>query len=162
MNKTPRKTRDQGELKKFAAFVHLVTNESKYPRDAISILTDADFSDDVTEFGWNRNYSFRIALESVAQTEVRNYIQESLWAFNSAFLADFTDLPTEVFEAIQKNDKCEGNNNCLLRLVEKSGGLAELVQKAIQADGIGHFLNSYDGKADKITLGGETFVVWKQ
>ena len=82
---------------------------------------------------------------------VKEYIKESAWAFNANFLAAFCDIPEEVFTALQ--DKCEGANEAVLTCIERAdGGLDEFTEQAISADGIGHFLNSWDGSDDTQTV----------
>jgi hypothetical protein len=79
------------------------------------------------------------------------YIEDSAWAFNASFLADMTDLPIEVFEAL--SDKFEDSNDAVVRLIEKTCGMEDFVSAAISADGRGHFLNSYDGEEDEYSAG---------
>ena len=75
------------------------------------------------------------------------YIKNSVWAFNSSLLADMTDLPSEVFETL--TDKCEGGNDAVIRLIERTCGMDDFVSAAISADGRRHFLNSYDGEEEE-------------
>jgi hypothetical protein len=80
-----------------------------------------------------------------ANDMVKDYIRESLWAFNPEFLAGETGLSVEVFRAIQANDQCESNNEAIEAMVQATCGVQSLVDSAISADGRGHFLSSYDG-----------------
>jgi hypothetical protein len=76
------------------------------------------------------------------------YIKDSAWAFRSSFICDYCNLPQELAEALEamQSKKCEGANDAILALIEKAdGGLDGFVDKAISADGRGHFLNMYDG-----------------
>jgi hypothetical protein len=86
--------------------------------------------------------------DNVADNAATEAIKESLWAFNSDFLAGETDLPSEVFAALSRD--CESANDPILALVEKTCGLSSLVDSAIGADGRGHFLSPYD--SDEIEL----------
>jgi len=74
-----------------------------------------------------------------------DHIEDTLWAFNASFLSRMTDIDEEVFTAIQANDRCESNNDAIKKLVESTCGLMELCIQAIDADGRGHFMSSYDG-----------------
>jgi hypothetical protein len=157
-----RKNRTDTEMKKLAAWKYL-TREGETPKDAARELAGVDFDDDSPEFGGNGGCSFVVARESDALQIATDYIKNSLWAFHSNFLAGFCGLPREVFEAIQANDKCEGNNATIEILVRRSpDGLASFVKNAIRVDGIGHFLSAYDGGSEKIQIGPETFIVWKR
>lgn len=93
---------------------------------------------------------YMVLTDEEADEKAREYIEESLWAFNPSFLAGVTGVDQEVFEAIQANDRCEGNNSAIARLV--GDDLDRLVDQAIGADGRGHFLNTYDGHEHEINL----------
>lgn len=86
--------------------------------------------------------------------KAKEYILETVWAFNASFLASQTGIDIAVFEAIQGNGKCEDNNKAILSMIDDED---EFVQAAIKADGRGHFLNSYDGKEDEQEFNGETY-----
>lgn len=91
--------------------------------------------------------------------KVKEYIQETLWAFIPSFLAKETGLPEEVFRAL--SEKCESGNDAILALVEKTCGLDAFVKAAVEADGYGHFLASYDGKEGKVTIEGEDYFIYR-
>lgn len=82
-----------------------------------------------------------------AEEQVAEYIKESIWAFRASFLAGFLGCPVEAVEAIQANDKCEDNNQVFLAwLSDTDNDLKDFIEEAIAADGLGHFLSSYDGE----------------
>ena len=91
--------------------------------------------------------------------KVKEYIQETLWAFIPSFLAEETGLPEEVFRAL--SEKCESGNDAILTLVEKTCGLDTFVESAIKAGGYGSFLSSYDGKEGKVTVEGEDYFIYR-
>lgn len=90
--------------------------------------------------------------DAAADLACAEYIEQSLWAFNSDFLAGETDLPSEVFEILAR--QCEAGNDAILKIVERTCSLDSLVESAIGADGRGHFLNSYDGCEIVLSNGG--------
>ena len=91
---------------------------------------------------------YAIGTDSEADAAVAENIKDSIWAFNAEFLADFTDLPVEMFQVSQK--MCEEANDGFLKCVERAdGGLAAFVSQAVSADGRGHFLSSYNGEEDE-------------
>ena len=91
---------------------------------------------------------YAIGSDSEADAAVAENIKDTIWAFNAEFLADFTDLPVEMFQVSQK--MCEQANDGFLKCVERSpGGLAAFVSQAVSADGRGHFLNIYNGDEDE-------------
>lgn len=91
-----------------------------------------------------------VLTDDEADEKAGEYIADSLWAFNPSFLAGVTGVDQEVFEAIAANDRCEGNNEAIRRLV--GDDYERLVEQAIGADGRGHFLNTYDGHEHEINL----------
>lgn len=90
---------------------------------------------------------YAIGTDDEATDAARANIKDSLWAFNPSFLAGFCDLPECVFEALQP--ECEGANDAVLSLVEKSGKFEDFADEAISADGRGHFMSSYDGNENE-------------
>ena len=67
-------------------------------------------------------------------------------------MVDTADLPECLAEALEamQSQKCEGANDAILALIEKTdGGLEGFVEDAISADGRGHFLSSYDGEENE-------------
>jgi hypothetical protein len=82
--------------------------------------------------------------DEIADTAAKQYIEDSLWAFNAEFLASKTDMPVEIYKALQP--QCEDSNDAITKLVEKTCGLDSFVESAIAADGRGHFMSSYDSE----------------
>lgn len=94
--------------------------------------------------------SYAIGTDEQADAACRDYVRDSVWAFNASFILGECGLPIELEDAIRafQEDKCEGANDALLALVEKccEGGVPEFTASAISADGRGHFLSGYDGE----------------
>ncbi len=106
---------------------------------------DGDDDDESFELG---SKEYLVLTDSEADEKAAEYIKDSLWAFNSSFLASYCDLPEEMFKAVQ--DKCESGNDAVLQCVERAdGGLQGLIEEAISADGRGHFMSSYDGEENE-------------
>ncbi len=95
---------------------------------------------------------YAIGTDEEADKAVHEEIKSCVWAFNASFLASFTDLPEEVFQALQP--QCEGANEAILAIIDKSG-LESFVEQAVSCDGRGHFLSGYDGDEGEA---GEYFV----
>lgn len=119
---------------------------------AIEIEEGEDATDYVSEIGDNEfeaeGSTYLVLTDEEADEKAREYILDSLWAFNADFLASNTGLPAEVFTALQ--DKCEDANETFKTLIEKCGDLDEFVSEAISSDGRGHFMNSYDGQENEL------------
>ena len=79
----------------------------------------------------------------------RENIEDSLWAFNSDFIAEHSSSMREAGErgvrALQKmqEDLCEDANSIVKALIDD---MDDFVEDAISADGRGHFISSYDGE----------------
>jgi formylmethanofuran dehydrogenase subunit D len=124
--------------------------------------------DDITE-GCNEsnfkvyNKEYNVFNEEEREKEVTNYIKDSAWAFN----ADFIIMNSRIewngnpeFKKIEKTLKemqeklCESANPLILALIED---LDLFVKSAVDADGYGHFLSSYDGEEQEsfVNISGE-------
>lgn len=88
--------------------------------------------------------------EEEANRAARLAAEDSICYFNPSFLADHSDVPEEVFEFLA--NKCFDNNEAYMSMIYD---VRDFVDDAIDADGRGHFLNSYDGKEYEI---GEYFL----
>jgi len=89
-----------------------------------------------------------VLTDEEADERCADYIRESLWAFNPDFLAAHSCAPSEAFEAIAANGKCESNSEIIEEMIDD---FDEFVADAIRADGRGHFLAPHDG--DEIEAG---------
>ena len=115
---------------------------------AIELEDGESFEDYITEVSYTENgfeaegNEYLVLTDVEADEAAREYIENSLWAFNADFLASNTGLPDEVFTALQ--ERCEDANETFLTIISKCGDLDRLVRDAIASDGRGHFLAGYD------------------
>lgn len=90
--------------------------------------------------------------------KVGEYIQETVWAFNAEFL--LAHLPegmnVESIRLIQ--EQCEGANEPLKAMIKD---WEHFVEDATNADGIGHFLASYDGDEGLAEVDGVQFYIYR-
>ena len=86
---------------------------------------------------------------------VREYIEESLWAFNASFISYHTNVSEEAIEKVQ--ELYEGANEVLIELIED---MDNLVDDAVMSDGYGHFLSSYDGEEHEVEVNGDTYFIY--
>ena len=93
---------------------------------------------------------YLVLTEEEANQKTKEYIEDSLWAFDTGFILYACDLNNteEVSCSLRKmqEDSCEGCNDFIRALVDGTCGIDEFVDQAIIADGRGHFLSSYDGE----------------
>ena len=87
-----------------------------------------------------------------AYQKATEYIEDTLWAFNSNFLAGYTGVDESVFE--QLSLQYESANVPVRTLIQANGGLEGFVDEAISADGLGHFLSQYDGEEHEVIIAG--------
>ena len=93
------------------------------------------------------------------QDAAKEYIKETVWAFNPEFLSDYViisqntpikDTTIKVIKLLQ--------NDCEDELIED---FDEFADDAINSDGRGHFLNHYDGSEIKYSLNGVTYYAYQ-
>lgn len=103
------------------------------------------------------NDSYAVGDDSQAYWACKEYIKDTLWAFKGTFISEACGLPVELGEVLSgyAQKECEGANDALIALVNRTCGFDCFASKAIGADGRGHFLASYDG--DEIDLGNGLF-----
>ena len=95
--------------------------------------------------------------DDIADAACGGSIEDSVWAFNSAFLSDMTGLDIEVFDALTRSGLCEGANKAILSIINDTCGIDEFCEAAIDADGRGHFLSPYDGEEIELACGGYAY-----
>ena len=95
-----------------------------------------------------------------AEEDAKDYILETLWAFNLDFLGNYIngEIDTDTIKIVQEH--CCENANALIKELTKHCH-DELVSDAIGADGIGHFLNTYDGNAYEYFVDGKLYLYWR-
>ena len=76
-----------------------------------------------------------------AEGACKEYIKQSVWAFNASFLASHISA-LEAEDIKRLTGACESCNDALLKLIDDFDAF---VYDAISSDGMGHFLSQYDG-----------------
>lgn len=84
---------------------------------------------------------YLVLTDKEANKAAADYIRDSVWAFRPEWLAEQTDLPIEVFEALGPT-LYESANDAILKII--GDNFDDFVTEAIKADGRGHFLAGYD------------------
>ena len=130
----------------------------------INYLKEGGFTQEEIKEGHDSCFSmvqgeYMVLSEHERYEKTKEYIRETLWAFSPSFLSKETGLPKEVFSAL--SEKCESGNDAILALIEKTCGLDAFVEAAVEADGYGHFLASYDGREGKVTVEGEDYFIYR-
>ena len=102
------------------------------------------------------NEEYLVCTDEEADEEAKDYIRQSVWAFNSGFLQCHTDIDSEILEAVQ--DKCEGANEMIYNSIKD---FDHFVSDAISSDGRGHFMSSYDGYEHEETINDTTYYIYR-
>ena len=90
---------------------------------------------------------YLVLTDSEAFEKVEEFIEENLWAFSPHFLTSVTGIDEIVFEAIQDNGKCEGNNEAIMSILDATyTSIKEVALEAISWYGRGHLLDRYSGE----------------
>ena len=96
---------------------------------------------------------YRVLTDEEADEATAENIKDSLWAFNADFILKHTEAyknttdreDAEIIKALQmiQSSICESANSLVLALISD---IEEFIEDAIDADGRGHFLATYDGQ----------------
>lgn len=92
--------------------------------------------------------------------------KERLWSFQTRFILAQCGLSMELAVYLERfqADKCEDANPVLAELIKKcmrGGGVREFCRKAIEADGRGHFLSSWDDEECSQVVAGERYFIYR-
>ena len=136
----------------------------KYLLDENELTSDELNESVIEECGYNNemykcdslDYDFYVLTDDEADEKAKEYILESVWAFNPYFLQSHTGVDSEIFELLQ--DKCESANEPIRAMIKDE---EELVADAIGSDGRGHFISFYDGVEHEVSFNNETFYIYK-
>ena len=105
---------------------------------------------------------YAIGSDEEAQEACKEYIKQSLWAFNASFIIDHSKLEysSDVEKCIKEmqGKLCESANDLVKALIED---LDEFIEDAIGADGRGSFLSPYDGNEEEINIDSKYFYAYR-
>ena len=122
--------------------------------EALSIYLECE-EDEISEgydectFEYGKQ-EYLVLTEEEADERCKDYILDTLWAFNTSYIMNYIDTRTDYDEkslrkclvAIQ--ELCEDSNYLIKLLV--GNRLGEFIDDAISTDSRGHYLASYDGE----------------
>ena len=118
--------------------------------------------DDVNESQWGEfeaeGGDYLVLTDDEADEKAHEYIEQSVWAFNASFLECHIDaLDADDIDRL-RGDRCEDCNDALVKLIDD---FEYFVQDAINADGRGHFLSSYDGNEEEEEIDGMMYFIYR-
>lgn len=122
-----------------------------------NITEIANFNEETYEI---EGIEYMILDDDTADEKCKDYIEDTLWAFRDTFLASETGIEAIVFEKL--SSLCESSNVAIRSIINCTCGIDLFVQSAINADGRGSFLSSYDGEEIEFTdIYGETYYAYR-
>lgn len=108
------------------------------------------YSENRFEYG---NQEYLVVNEDEREEEVKEYIRESLWAFNANFILNNSKISDQAGNKVEKalkkmqEELCEDANELVFALLTD---FDDFVEEAVSADGYGHFLSQYDGEENEV------------
>jgi hypothetical protein len=136
---------------------------------ALAIMLEIDTSEIDTieeegDNGWTvQGTGYLCGTEDEMHERCKEYIEQTLWAFNTSFLAKYGALDSMCGTDVESilaplREQCEGGNDAVKALVDWDNNADQITEDAISADGIGHMLNSYDGTSLEVNIGDEKYI----
>lgn len=157
-----------GFARAYAVARHVMQREPDFKRYIYNDTLYYDFETDVgydiemieaQDCGESINDDWLVLTDEEANEHTKDYIEQSLWAFNASFLAEQTGLPESAFQGL--SELCEGGNEPIMQMIQATCGIDPFVEAAISADGRGHFLARYDGVERDFNNGRMTFYIYR-
>ena len=101
----------------------------------------SDYNFDLEDVDGYIDNGYLVYTDEEADEAVREYIEETVWAFTPSFLSAHTGyIDEDVFKLLQ--EKCEGANDSIMSMIKDFDAF---VEDAVACDGRGHFLSGSDG-----------------
>lgn len=107
----------------------------------LALVTQEPYDDLAFAYGPG---TYWVLTDREANKKAREIILDSAWAFKPQFLQAHTGLSERSMQAVAETQAkmCESANDMVLALIRDK---EHFVNDAIDSDGRGHFLSSYDG-----------------
>jgi len=137
-------TKDQGEE---------ITDDTEERVAVLADFLDCRFTDLAAAYRRDNSFElgdkeYLVLTDEEADEAAKEYILDSVWAFNAEFLYHEMGLPREAIEMLKmfQEAKSEGANETFRAMLKDKD---VFVRHAISADGREHLLSSYDGNEDE-------------
>lgn len=133
---------------KYEALKSFLVDQNEATYEELTESVDTVYNDNWHTFEIVGNeYKVLTDEEADADAEAEDYIKDSLWAFDTEFIFNHTNIKAEeqIIKAFWKMQEalCENANPLVEALI---GDIDQFVYDAIETDGRGHFISSYDGE----------------
>jgi len=139
---------------KYEALKSFLVEQNEATYEELTEDVDAVYNDNWHTFEIVGN-EYMVLTDSEADAAAVDYIKDSLWAFNTEFILDHANIKAEghayneTIKAFSKMQEalCEDANALVEALISD---IDQFVQDAIEADGRGHFISSWDGEEHEV------------
>ena len=139
---------------KYEALKSFLVEQNEATYNDFTENVDAVYNDSWGTFELFGN-EYRVLTDEEADKAAEEYIEESLWAFNAEFILEHSKIEVvgheydEIVKAFRKMQEtlCESASALVKALVtDINDSIDDFVQAAVEADGRGHFISSYNGE----------------
>ena len=113
---------------------------------SLSELSENPYDENMLDYG---RQEWKVLTDSEADEAVREYINDSVWAFSASFLSRYIPGSIKAIEVVQEKC-CEDCNDLLKAAIGDK--LSAFIDDAIGEDGRGNFLSGYDSEEVEINL----------
>jgi hypothetical protein len=146
---------------KYEALKSFLVENGYATYEELSENVDAVYNDSWDTFELFGN-EYRVLTDEEADKAAKESIEESLWAFNAEFILSHSKIAAseyeynEIVKAFRKMQEilCEFANALVKALIKD---IDNFVQDAVETDGRGHFISSWDGEEHK----SENFYIYR-
>lgn len=139
---------------KYEALKNFLVEQNNATYNDFTENVNAVYNDSYDTFELLGN-EYKVLTNEEADNAAKEYIEESLWAFNAEFILEHSKIDVagreyeNIVKAFRKMQEalCESANALVKTLVtDINDSIDDFVQAAIEADGRGHFISSWDGE----------------
>lgn len=135
---------------KYEALKSFLVEQNEATYNDFTENVDAVYNDSWDTFELLGN-EYKVLTDEEADKAAEEFIEESLWAFNAEFILEHSKIAASSYEYNQivkafckmQETLCESANALVKALIKDIDGF---VQDAIETDGRGHFISSWDGE----------------
>lgn len=125
-------------------------------------IEESTFNPGLFEYG---RQEYFVLTDEEADEKARDYIRDSLWAFNTNFVVshstvEFSARAEKAFSKMQA-DLCEDANEIIFAIIGGEKGFEKFAEAAIRDDGRAHFLSHYDGHEYDVKIDGVTYYIYR-
>jgi len=100
---------------------------------------------------------YLVYTDEEADEAVREYIEETVWAFSPTFLQAHTGVDSDTIKQMQEN-MSESANEAITAMIKD---FDHFVDDAVSSDGRAHFLSTYDGEETTVQVDRTVYYIYR-